>query len=285
MTNWPPTFALFNGAPPETRPAPEDYEGWSIAELYAGRRLPPSAAASPSSTSFSGDEAATAASLPSWLADAQWQATPGRLPELPPTAEMRPFERAAIPDSHRRRSQMGRPFLDEAPQDYPSFLQHPGWSGAGRSIINHAGRYRETNAWPAHLVRPASPEGTPNEATPSGAAYNIAAGLAALGSRFAPYEADIRRIGPAKSYLTRDQSGMQVVVNVTEPGHPLYPGVVIRSVTESPSGATIWNEGTGRGRLQGPDGPAFVRNWGNNWVWDGQAQEILDRHRARRPRR
>jgi hypothetical protein len=168
--------------------------------------------------------------------------------------------------------------------DYHSYNIPDGPVPAGASSITPGVIERPTRG-PAHLVRPASPEGTPNEATPGGAAYNTAVGWAAFGSRFAPYEADIRRIGPVKSYLTRDQSGMQIVVNVTEPGHPLYPGVVIRYVTESPSGATIWNEGTGRGRLQGPDGPAVVRDRGNNWVWNGQAREILDRHRARQPRR
>ena len=81
--------------------------------------------------------------------------------------------------------------------------------------------------------------------------------------------------GRVRSYLTTDQTGAQVVVNVTEPGHHLSPGVVIRYVTESPSGPIIRNEGTGRGWLQGPSGPSFVRDGFNDWVWAGQAQEIL----------
>lgn len=55
--------------------------------------------------------------------------TPGRLPELPPAVELDPSERGAIrtkrsviPDSRRRRPQMGPPCLNEAPQDYPSHL-------------------------------------------------------------------------------------------------------------------------------------------------------------------
>jgi hypothetical protein len=307
-----------------------------------------------------------------WLEGAQWQATPETtswpepLPTVPSTINDGPIDPPVI--RRRRpaagRSPMGPPFLDEAPQNYPSHLapvpRGPEWeqvvrgptpwsplakppratdwgrffagpecsvgedsatcttpSGrtapfprgglrpgtrfapgesdyhsynipdgpvpAGASSITPGVIERPTRG-PAHLVRPASPEGTLNEATPGGAAYNTAVGLAALGSRYAPYESDIRRIGPVKSYLTRDQSGMQIVVNVTEPGHPLYPGVVIRYVTESPSGATIWNEGTGRGWLQGPDGPAVVRDRGNNWVWRGQAREILDRHRAHQTR-
>jgi hypothetical protein len=132
MRNWALTFPLLNYPLPETRPVPANYEDWSVAELYAGERFAPSAqtaSPAPNSPAGVGAEPATAASLPDWLADAHWQATPGRLPELSPTVELDPFERAAIrtrrsviPDSRRRRSPMGPPFLDEPPQDYPSHL-------------------------------------------------------------------------------------------------------------------------------------------------------------------
>jgi hypothetical protein len=132
MRNWAPTFPLLNRSLPETGSVPEDYEDWSEAELYAGRRFAqaaPTALPPPPLPPSAGAETVTTASLPRWLADAQWQATPGRLPELTPTAEMGPFERAAIrtrrsviPGSRRRRPPMGPPFLDEVPQDYPSHL-------------------------------------------------------------------------------------------------------------------------------------------------------------------
>lgn len=363
MRNWAPTFPLLNYPLPEAPADPKDYWDWSVAELYTGRRLAPSAAAAspePMSSMGARAEPATAASLPGWLKDAQWQATPGRLPELPPTAELDPFERAAIsrrrsviPDSRRRRPQMGPPFLDEPPQDYPSHLgpvpRAPDWeqtvtgstpwsplakppratdwgqfvagpeclvsddsttcttqggrtvtfprgglqpgtrfapgesdyhsynisdgpvrgdlSSITRGVIN-----RPTRALPL-FVRAASPEGPLNDATPP-VGYPFGAALQTLRGRW-PFSP-----GPVRSYLTRDQTGAEVVVNVTEPGHPLYPGVVIRYVTESSSGPIIRNEGTGRGWLQSPDGPA--RGGFNNQVWEGQAQEILDEQRRRR---
>lgn len=108
-----------------------EYEDWSMAELLAGRRFAqatPDASSAPMSSTDAAPEPAPA-SLPSWLGDAQWQPMPGRLPELPPGAELDPFERAAIrtrrsvvPDGRRRRSSMGPPFLNEPPQDYPSYL-------------------------------------------------------------------------------------------------------------------------------------------------------------------
>jgi hypothetical protein len=336
-------------------------EGWSLPELMRGERFTQSTS-NASSVPASSAEQATAASLPGWLADAQWQPVPARVPEPPPTADLDPFERAAIrtrlsviPDGRRRRPQMGPPFLNEAPQGYPSHLgpvpRTPDWeqvvpgptpwsplapppratdwgrfvggtecsvSEENATCITQGGRRvtfprgglrpgtrfapgesdyhsynisdgpvrgdlsstrqgvidRPTRALPL-FVRPASPEGTLNDATPP-VAYPFGAALQAVQGRrpFTP--------GPVRSYLTTDQTGTQVVVNVTEPGHPLYPGVVIRYVTESPSGPIIRNEGTGLGWLQGPDGPA--RGAFNNQVWDGQAQEILDEHHRWRGR-
>jgi hypothetical protein len=288
-----------------------------------------------------------------------------RLPGPPPTVDLDPFERAAIRTRRpvRPRSPMGPPFLNEAPQDYPSHLgpvpRAPAWeqvvpgptpwsplapppratdcgrfvggtecsvSEDGVNCITQGGRRvtfprgglrpgtrfapgesdyynipdgpvradpasimqgvidRPTRG-PSGRVRRASPEGTPNEATPS-VMYNTAVGLAQAAGPFGqPVIPPFTDVGRVRSYLTTDQTRAQVVVDVTEPGHPLYPGVVIRYVTESPSGATIWNEGTGRGWLQGPNGPAFVRDRFNDWVWEGQAREILDgqRPRSRRP--
>jgi hypothetical protein len=122
---------------------------------------------------------------------------------------------------------------------------------------------------PSSLVGPATPEGTINEASPPSIYFST------LG---------IGR-GRVRSYLTTDQTGARVVVNVTEPGHPLYPGIVIRYETESPAGSVIRNEGTGRGWLQSPSGPPFVRNRFNNWVWEGQMQELHGSRGPLRPER
>jgi hypothetical protein len=60
-----------------------------------------------------------------------------------------------------------------------------------------------------------------------------------------------KMIDPVRSYLTTDQNGRQIVVNVTEPGHMLHPGYVVRYVTPSDGGPTIQNEGEGSGSWQG----------------------------------
>jgi hypothetical protein len=86
---------------------------------------------------------------------------------------------------------------------------------------------------------------------------------------------------PVRSYLTRDQTGALMVVNVTAPGHGLRPGIVIRYVTESPQGATIQNEGSGLGALQAPG--ALLSDQINS-VWDAQSREIIE-EQIRRPRR
>jgi hypothetical protein len=107
---------------------------------------------------------------------------------------------------------------------------------------------------PRQLVRPATPQGTLNEAT--------------------PYVGRTPPINPVMSYLTTDQNGTPLAVNVTQPGHGLSPGVVVRYVTTSPSGSTIQNEGAGLGRLQGPSSPGMVREGISN-VWRGHSQEII----------
>jgi hypothetical protein len=128
--NWLPTVASppSSWSPSRVREYLASLEGWSLPELMRGERFAQSTL-NASSVPASSTEQATAASPPGWLADAQWQPTPARLPEPPPSADLDPSERAAIrtrraviPDGRRRRPQMGPPFLNEAPQDYPSHL-------------------------------------------------------------------------------------------------------------------------------------------------------------------
>lgn len=79
-----------------------------------------------------------------------------------------------------------------------------------------------------------------------------------------------------KSYVITDSSGNKVVVNVTMPGHPLFPGYVERGVVTGPGGAiTIHNAGEGTGALQGPNSP--VRDIIDN-VWIGQSQNIANQN-------
>ncbi len=91
---------------------------------------------------------------------------------------------------------------------------------------------------------------------------------------------------PVTSYLTRDQTGALMVVNVTRPGHGLHPGVVVRYVTESPSGSTIQNEGSGLAQWQAPDGRAAVFGLPDQIsnVWNEQSRAIIE-EQLRRQRR
>jgi hypothetical protein len=134
---------------------------------------------------------------------------------------------------------------------------------------------------PPRLVRPATPHGTQNEATPS-EPYNALRGLTAAAAPFAHPLPPVTYFNPVQSYLTTDQNGAPVVVNVTQPGHGLSPGVVIRYLTTSPSGSTILTEGTGLGAPQGPAIWGLFRDRINN-VWKGQAEEIMkEQSRGRR---
>src|SRR5260370_4732502 len=66
---------------------------------------------------------------------------------------------------------------------------------------------------PRDLVRPATSEGTLNEATPE-AQYRLL-----LARRGLPYGT---LINPVRSYLTKDQWANLIVVNVTQPVHELH---------------------------------------------------------------
>lgn len=138
---------------------------------------------------------------------------------------------------------------------------------AGIPSVTDVAINRPTRGPSAHVL-PASPEGTPNEAAPP-SVYYPTLGYAS---------------GRVRSYLTRDQTGAQVVVNVTEPGHPLYPGVVFRYQTDSPAGGVIRNEGIGLGWQQSPNAPSWIRN-PINTVWEGQVRDTLGAHPLRRPAR
>lgn len=98
----------------------------------------------------------------------------------------------------------------------------------------------------------ASPQGTPNDATP-------VIGNTLPGS-----------ISPVMSFtMTNQKDGQPVIVNVTEPGHPLQSGIVVREATQSSDGSTsiqTWGEGTAP--LQSPstwEGREFGPTINNVW--------------------
>jgi RHS repeat-associated protein len=82
---------------------------------------------------------------------------------------------------------------------------------------------------------PATPQGTLNDATP------IIGGMAPV------------NFSPVVSYTTTNQlNGNPVVLNVTLPGHQLFPGIVVREVDSTASGTILNNYGEGTSSLQSP---------------------------------
>jgi len=151
----------------------------------------------------------------------------------------------------------------------PSVLQGAPGSQAMQGVIDNP------TPGPGTLNHPATPRGTLNEATPPLDYY------AFLGATRFPYGAPL---SPVKSYLTQDQDGNPVVMNVTEPGHPLYPGYVARYITPSDQGSTIQNEGEGLGYYQAPERPGWMRDMINN-VWQDQSDAIIRRAQEQDRRR
>jgi RHS repeat-associated protein len=100
------------------------------------------------------------------------------------------------------------------------------------------------NPTPGPSDSPATALGTSNDATPPGR-------LSFLGP------------SPVQSYSTTDSNGNPVVINVTQPGHWLHPGYVVRTI----EGGTIHNYGEGTSVLQGPYDP-----WADSFsnIWRGQ---------------
>jgi hypothetical protein len=121
---------------------------------------------------------------------------------------------------------------------------------------------------PSYLNRPATTHGTPNEATPE-PFYSLYLG----GTRF-PAGAPLN---PVASYLRHNLRGNPVVVNVTEPGHALFPGYVMHYIVESPEGPRIQTEGEGLSRWQAPEAPDWLRRMLSDDTWRPYQQGVLDR--------
>ena len=110
---------------------------------------------------------------------------------------------------------------------------------------------------------PASPAGTPNNATPTSLQVLADAAIAA-GSE--GYYRGSNNYSPVQSY-TRDNGNL--VVNVTQPGHPLHPGYVMRTS----NGSVVNNYGEGTAPLQAP-GSRFANAINNAWI--PQTKDILE---------
>jgi RHS repeat-associated protein len=95
----------------------------------------------------------------------------------------------------------------------------------------------------------ASPNGTPNDATPI------------LGGLFA------KAISPVMSFtVTNMKDGQPAIVNVTERGHELASGIVVREAVSSPLGGSFiqtWGEGTAPLQAPGSVSGALI-----NGIWN-----------------
>lgn len=132
------------------------------------------------------------------------------------------------------------------------------WKNAGdvdRKCLEDYIRNHPTPGSPS----PATPHGTPNNASPSWVPALIAS--------------------PVQSYAN-SYNGSPVIVNVTQPGHPLHPGYVARSVNPSAAGNIANNFGEGSGWMQDPRGRLINDPVINN-VWYGLTDKAIEACRCK----
>ena len=125
-----------------------------------------------------------------------------------------------------------------------------------RSIVNDPTPGEDAPATPA---TPATPAGTLNAATPKGGRGLLARASALLGN-------DPK--SPVKSYTTNDRIGNVWVINVTQPGHGLHFGYVLRG---SVNGEVI---SIGEG-WAAPQAVPVLSGYIND-VWVGHNQRNID---------
>ncbi len=123
---------------------------------------------------------------------------------------------------------------------YHSYNESANTSGTNKKCLEDYIRNHPTPGSPSPVI----PQGTGNDATPD------------YLSLFGP--------SPVLSYLTTS-NGTQVVVNVTMPGHPLFPGYVARTVQSGQYNNQLNNQGEGLGWQQNPSIPLLPGFINNAW--------------------
>jgi hypothetical protein len=111
---------------------------------------------------------------------------------------------------------------------YQRSTDAPSMAGLSQAVVE--------NPTPGAYDRPATPAGTPNDAVPP------------------RWEKDRVAASPVISYrMTDPQSGLDYVLNATQRGHPLYPGVVLSIARPAGQGhAMIDTYGVGTSLAQSP---------------------------------
>jgi hypothetical protein len=120
------------------------------------------------------------------------------------------------------------------------------------------------------LGRAATPEGTLNEATPD-VPYAIWSSW-----KDVPAGTPFNQVS---SYVAKDRAGNPMVVNVTEPGHALFPGYTILYVTSADGKSRIHVEGEGLAKAQAQDAPERQRVILNDATWKEYFNQIARRAR------
>jgi RHS repeat-associated protein len=123
-----------------------------------------------------------------------------------------------------------------------SFPRPPGWPDyIGPSV----GGYHSYNEWEntAGTNKQCLENYIRNHPTPGSAPQNPASAQGA-GNNATPDYLSMFGSSPVLSYLTTS-NGTQVIVNVTMPGHPLFPGYVARTVQSGPTNNQLNNYGEG----------------------------------------
>lgn len=157
----------------------------------------------------------------------------------------------------------------------------PGWPAAindsmpdyhSYSKQTWAGKCKREDLWPSLMNGPtpwlpnsATTAGSFNNATPPGLQAAMDGGRPSTGP-----------MNPVKSYVTTDQNtGNTMVVNVTLPGHSLFPGYTARVINDGGFPSSVTTHGEGLGALQSDaKRPQFLRDAINN-VWYSNQEKMI----------
>jgi hypothetical protein len=133
-------------------------------------------------------------------------------------------------------------YIGSSSTNYHSYNESANISGSTKKCLEDYIRNHPTPGY--NPQNPATPLGVGNDATPSYLSWFGAS--------------------PVNSYSTTS-NGNQVIVNVTQPGHPLFPGYVARTVQSGANSNQLNNYGEGSGALQSPLLPILPGFIDNAW--------------------
>jgi len=153
------------------------------------------------------------------------------------------------------------------------FKDNPNYHIYNRSVYVEGLNSIEINKLRLYIIMHPTPSPKAQSATYSGV-FNLANPATTWRSYLAETKTFIHQMPDnVYSVLRSGDSGFPWVVNITRPGHSLYPGIVIRGVQDLGGGKVIiHNYGEGVGNLQsfGPLSNGLVNN-----IWFGETEKAL----------